>query len=262
MLCRDIINIIEEAYPKHAALGWDNVGLLVGRMSKDVNKIYIAVDATDEVIEDAIQKGADLLVTHHPLIFSPLKTITDESFIGNRVVTLLQHDISYYAMHTNYDVLTMGQLAGEKLGLEQMEVLDMTDIEKNIGIGQVGIFDEKVTLKECCERVKHAFQLQSVRLYGNPDTIIKKVAIVPGSGSKMAGIAKKKGAQVIVTGDIGHHEGIDANAQNLAVIDAGHYGLEHIFIEDMERFSKNKICNQDGSIEVIVADIIHPFQVV
>ena len=159
---------------------------LVGRMTKDVKKIYIAVDATDEVIEDAIQKGADLLVTHHPLIFSPLKTITDESFIGNRVVTLLQHDISYYAMHTNYDVLAMGQLAGGKLGLEQMEVLDMTDIEKNVGIGQIGIFDKGMTLKECCERVKYAFQLQSVRLYGNPNAMITKVAIVPGSGSKMA----------------------------------------------------------------------------
>ena len=101
MLCRDIINVIENTYPKQAALEWDNVGLLVGRTEKEVEKIYVALDATDEVIDAAIASGADMLVTHHPLIFSPMKKITDEHFIGNRVVKLLQHDISYYAMHTN-----------------------------------------------------------------------------------------------------------------------------------------------------------------
>jgi len=97
MLCREIIDVIEGTYPKEAALAWDNVGLLVGRTEKEVKRIYVALDATDEIIEAAIRGNADMLVTHHPLIFSPLKTVTDEHFISNRVVKLLQHDISYYA---------------------------------------------------------------------------------------------------------------------------------------------------------------------
>ena len=100
MLCRDIMTVIETTYPKHAALEWDNVGLLVGRTEKEVKKIYVALDATDEVIDEAIDSGADMLITHHPLLFSPLKKITDEHFIGSRVVKLLQHDISYYAMES------------------------------------------------------------------------------------------------------------------------------------------------------------------
>ena len=78
--------MIEGTYPKEAALAWDNVGLLVGRTEKEVKRIYVALDATDEIIEAAIRGNADMLVTHHPLIFSPLKTVTDEHFISNRVV--------------------------------------------------------------------------------------------------------------------------------------------------------------------------------
>ena len=134
MLCRDIMNVIEATYPKHAALEWDNVGLLVGCTEKEVKKIYVALDATDEVIDAAIENGVDMLITHHPLIFSPLKKITDEHFIGNRVVKLLQHDISYYAMHTNYDVLGMAELSGKMLGLHEEDVFEVTDSEKNIGV--------------------------------------------------------------------------------------------------------------------------------
>ena len=134
MLCREIIDVIEGTYPKEAALAWDNVGLLVGRTEKEVKRIYVALDATDEIIEAAIRGNADMLVTHHPLIFSPLKTVTDEHFISNRVVKLLQHDISYYAMHTNYDVLGMAELSGKMMELVQAEPLEVTIPENNQGI--------------------------------------------------------------------------------------------------------------------------------
>lgn len=97
MQCKEIMTIIEAAYPKSAALDFDNVGLLAGRSDKDVNCIYLALDATDQVIEQAKETGADMLITHHPLIFSPLKRITDGDFIGKRLVSLIQSDISYYA---------------------------------------------------------------------------------------------------------------------------------------------------------------------
>ena len=222
MLCREIMDVIERTYPKHAALEWDNVGLLVGRTEKEVKKIYVALDATDEVIDSVIETGADMLVTHHPLIFSPLKKITDEHFIGNRVVKLLQHDISYYAMHTNYDVLGMAGLSGEILGLQDMDVFEVTDAEKREGIGRIGNLEYEMTVGECCELVKRAFHLSTVKLFGNKDAIVKCAAISPGSGKKMTEIAVEKGADVLITGDIDHHEGIDAVAQGLAVIDAGH----------------------------------------
>ncbi len=262
MLCREIMDVIERTYPKHAALGWDNVGLLAGRTEKVVNKIYVALDATDEAIDAAIAAGADMLVTHHPLIFSPLKKITDEHFIGSRVVKLLQHDISYYAMHTNYDVLGMGKLADEILEIKEAAVLDVTDEINEKGIGTIGRLEHKISLRECCSLVKSAFELENVRVFWNQEFLDEKkiecAAIVPGSGSKMIETAIAKGADVLITGDIDHHSGIDAVAQGIAVIDAGHYGLEHIFVEDMARYLEENL----EQIEVMRDRIIHPFQVI
>lgn len=117
MLCKDIIKIIEQDYSPRYALSWDNVGLLAGRDDKEVAKIYVALDATDEVVDEAILAGADMLVTHHPLIFSGMKQVNNQNFIGRRLVKLIQHDISYYAMHTNYDVKGMADLAADYLNL-------------------------------------------------------------------------------------------------------------------------------------------------
>ncbi len=258
MLCRDIMKVIEATYPRHAALEWDNVGLLVGRTEKEVKKIYVALDATDEVIEQAVAANADMLITHHPLLFSPLKKITDEHFIGNRVVKLLQHDISYYAMHTNYDVCGMADISAAILGLDEAETLEVTDKESMEGIGRVGDLSSPMSLQECGEFIKEKFQLDSVKVFGDLSSTVQRVAICPGSGKGMTELALEKNADVLVTGDIGHHEGIDAVAQGLAIIDAGHYGLEHIFIEDMANYLRK---NVEG-IVVETHEITHPFQVI
>ena len=113
MLCQEIIKTLEARYPGSCAMDWDYVGLLVGRRKKEVHRIYVAVDATDEVIEAAIDAQADMLVTHHPMIFSGMKRITEDDFIGRRVLRLIQNDIAYYAMHTNYDVMGMAEAIGK-----------------------------------------------------------------------------------------------------------------------------------------------------
>ena len=258
MLCRDIMKVIEATYPKHAALEWDNVGLLVGRTEKEVKKIYVALDATDEVIARAVAADADMLITHHPLLFSPLKKITDEHFIGGRVVKLLQHDISYYAMHTNYDVCGMADISAAILGLDGAETLEVTDEESREGIGRVGDLTSPMSLQSCGEFIKEKFQLDSVKVFGDLSSTVQRVAICPGSGKGMTELALEKNADVLITGDIGHHEGIDAVAQGLAIIDAGHYGLEHIFIEDMANYLRK---NVEG-IVVESHEITHPFQVI
>ena len=256
MLCREIIHVIQEDYPEQTALAWDNVGLLLGRLEKEVKKIYVALDATDEVIAEAIHERADMLLTHHPLIFSPLKKITNEHFIGNRLVTLLQHDISYYAIHTNYDVLSMADKSAQMIGLDNTEILEVTNSEKQEGIGRIGNI-EPLTLEECCNLVKEKFGLQSVSLFGAKNKKVKRIAILPGSGKSVIDIAIQKGAEVLITGDISYHEGVDALAKGIAVIDAGHYGLEHIFIEDMAMYLKHKI----SDVTVVSAKIHHPLQV-
>lgn len=260
MQCKEIMQVIEAAYPRSAALDFDNVGLLAGRAGKEVNRVYLALDATDAVIDRAIEAGADMLITHHPLIFSPMKRVTDEDFIGRRVVKLIQSDIAYYAMHTNYDVLGMATLSEKILGIKNSQVLDVTMCEdgKEEGIGRVGDLEKPMTLEECCVYVKHKLKLGSLKVFGDMNGTVSRLAVSPGSGKSAVAPAIAKGADVLVTGDIGHHDGLDAVEQGLAVIDAGHYGTEYIFIDDMKHFLEDKL----PVLDIMTTPIIHPFQVI
>ena len=256
MQCKEIIEVLEQDYSRSYALPWDNVGLLAGRDDKEVKKIYVAVDATDEVIEAACACKADMLITHHPLIFGGRMKITNEDFIGRRLLKLIRQDISYYAMHTNYDVLGMASLSGKMLSLRDTEVLEITEEEE--GIGRIGNFPKEMTLEACCEQVKKAFRLEHVKVFGDLSRGVRRVAICPGSGKSVIGVSIEKGADVLVTGDIGHHEGIDAAAQGLSIIDAGHYGIEQIFIPHMEAWMKTNF----GELEVKRAKQGEPFEVI
>jgi dinuclear metal center YbgI/SA1388 family protein len=260
MLCKDIMKVIEAAYPKTAALEFDNVGLQAGRSEKEIRCVYLALDATDSIIEQAISEGADMLITHHPLIYAPMKSVTDEGFISRRIVKLIQHDISYYAMHTNYDVLGMAELSGNILEISNQEVLDPTSEKEGVvqGIGRVGYLNSTMTLKECCVYVKNKLKLESVKVFGSMDKTVHKLAVSPGSGKSAISVALEKGADVLVTGDIGHHDGLDAMEQGLAVIDAGHYGTEYIFIQDMQRFLQKAL----PELQVLTAPVQHPFQMI
>lgn len=260
MRCSEIVKVIEATYPRDAALGFDNVGLLVGREDKETDKIYLAVDATDEVINHAIAAGAGMLITHHPLIFSPMKRITGDDFVARRVITLIENDISCYAMHTNYDVLRMGKLAACILELENSKVLDVTMEREGTeeGIGQVGELKNEMTLEECCVYVKHKLNLGSLKVFGDMDMKVSRLAVSPGSGKSAVSPAISADADVLVTGDIGHHEGLDAVASGLAVIDAGHYGTEYIFLDDMSRFFSSRL----PGIETVVEPVVHPFQII
>ncbi len=260
MLCKEIMEIIEKDYPPGSALEWDNVGLLAGRDKKEVGRIYIALDATDQVVREAAAWRADMLITHHPLIFGGMKRITDRDFIGRRLLALIQNDISYYAMHTNYDVCGMAELAGKKMGLKSPEVLEVTQggEEGSLGIGQIGDVLQVMSLKECARKVKEAFGLSNVKVFGDLEGKASRIAICPGSGKSVIGEAIRKGADVLITGDIGHHEGIDSVAQGMAIIDAGHYGVEHIFIEDMKDYLRERL----AGVEIAGASVAHPFQIV
>lgn len=257
MLCKKIIELIEADYPRDAAMDYDNVGLLAGSALKEVNCVYIALDATTQVIEQAEAAGADMLVTHHPLIFSPLKQVTQEDFVGRRIITLLKSDISYYAMHTNYDVFSMGKLAADILDLQAPRVLDITYERRGIteGIGRVGALKTEMSLEECCTYVKNKLKLSTVKMFGDSKRKVHTLAVCPGSGKDEITPAIEKGAHVLVTGDIGYNDGLDAVERGLAVIDAGHYGTEYIFMEDMRRFFQEKL----PSISVVTAPVIHHF---
>ena len=230
MKCQEIIERIEKRYPREYACDWDNPGLLAGDREQEVDTVYIALDATDEVIEAAVSSGAQLLLTHHPMIFSGIKSVTADDYTGRRLIRLIRAGLSYYAMHTNYDVLGMAELAAGMLDLTDTQVLE--EVRDGEGIGRTGRLSAPMTLETCAQLVKERFSLPNVKIFGELNKM--------------------------VSGDIDHHTGIDMADCGMAVIDAGHYGIEHIYIEDMRKFLEREL----PALKICTAPIRQPFQVI
>lgn len=270
MKCRDIIKVLEKVAPEKIACSWDNVGLLIGRRDKNVSKILITLDVTDEVIEQAMQEQVDMIISHHPLLFKPISNVNSDTVIGRRLIRLLGSDISYYAMHTNFDCAEFGMahVAAKKLDLTNVERLDDEQkivedgVEKKIGIGRVGDLEESMTLQDFCLKLKKKFAITSLAVYANEEDRLKqinRVAICPGSGKDYIYSAIEKKAQVYVTGDIGHHYGIDAKGEGIILVDAGHYRLEQIFIEYIEQYLNKQL---SANVDILTAQVKNPFLII
>lgn len=255
MKLQDIIERIEKRYPREYACDWDNTGLQVGDRAWEIDTVYVALDTTDEVIQAAKEAGAQLLLTHHPLLFSGIKQVTSDTLLGRKVMALLEQKMASYAMHTNYDTLGLAAKASECLGLRMPFVLE--EVRDGEGIGRVGFLPASMNLGECARLVKERFHLPNVKVFGDLNAPVNLVALSPGAGKSMVGAALVSGADVLVTGDIDHHTGIDAWDMGLPIIDAGHYGTEYLYIQDMKEFLAEK-CPE---LKVVTAEIKQPFQV-
>ena len=257
MKCQEIMAKLEELSPAHFAEDWDNVGLLVGRPEKEVKSVYITPDATDEAIEEAIKLGADMVISHHPMIFKGIKQVRGDNFIGRRIIRLAQNDMCYFAMHTNFDIMGMADAAADELKLRNREVLETTyeDEISTEGFGRFGKLPRIMTLRECAAFVKESFGISRVRVFGSEDGEVETAAVCPGSGGSMIDAAVSLNADVYITGDIDHHEGIDAVAKGIYIIDAGHFGIEKIFVPYMRDYVKREL----PELSVYVNDAKEPF---
>ena len=242
MKAYELTSWLEKKYPSDAAEDWDNVGLLAGDDTNEISHVFLALDLTEETLAEAIEDGADMIITHHPMIFSGIKKINNHSFTGRKILTLIQKGIVYYAMHTNYDVLGMADLSAD--GEVQ-------------GFGRVGKLPREMTLREYAQLVKESLKLNDVKVYGNLDSMVKCAAVCTGSGKSMIKDVIKAGADVYVTGDIDHHTGIDTVAQGLALIDAGHYGTEYIFMDAM----KKELTQAFPKLKISCAEVKSPYTI-
>lgn len=252
-----IIENLEGFCPGTFAQDWDNVGLQVGSSGQDVQVLMLAVDASSEVIRQAEEKGADLLLTHHPLLFKGVKHVTDDDHVGKRILRLSRRGIACFAMHTNFDVLGLADAAADALKLLDREVLEVTYVDdvSREGLGRIGKLPTYMTLEEVGAYVQDVFQIPHVRVYGDRKQPIVSAAILPGAGGGEIDLAMKGGADVMITGDISHHTGLDAVEKGIAVIDATHYGLEKMFCPYMEDYLRKEL----PDLTVIKAEEKEPF---
>lgn len=231
--CQTIITAVEAFAPKRLAQSWDNVGLMVGDTKWEVNKLLIALDSSEDVIDYAIENKFDMIITHHPLIFSPIKSVRGDLPSGRKIIKLIQNKICLYSAHTNFDSTKGGVTDAlcDKIGLKETKILDITGTDKNdepYGIGKVGKIDDAMTVLEYAKIVKNELNIEHVNIIGDPNAAIRKVAVCGGSGSSLISKASYAGADVLVTGDIQHHDALDAIELGLNIIDAGHFSTENI----------------------------------
>ena len=209
----DTVGALEKAllanFPAQDAEEWDRTGLLVGDRTERIEGVAVALDATLDAVQAAVAAQANVLVTHHPLIFGGIKNVSEQDFVGRRVLALAEHGIAYYAMHTNYDADLMGDLAAERIALQSDEPLLVSaeyydDQSPAVGMGRIGELPDTTTLKVLAERVQHAFGAESLHEFGEEAQEIRRVAVLPGSGKSGVDQAISGGADVLVTGDISH----------------------------------------------------------
>lgn len=257
---RELLEKFNELCPFSMAMEGDNPGFLVGNPEREVKKAALALDATSAVIKEAAKSGADMIVTHHPLIYRPIKDVCSESHIGRRVLELTENGISLIALHTNFDICVMAELAAGKLGMINCKVLEVMGerMGKMEGLGRMGMLPEEMTIQELAEFVKRQLALDFVTIAGDGGKKVQKAAIATGSGKSGIDACIKNGVQVLITGDIDHHTAVDALEMGLGLIDAGHFGTEKMFAEYMAEYFKREI----PEVEAYIGQMEAPFAVV
>lgn len=356
-----IIEIFEQFSPKQYAMEGDPIGLHVGQLNKPVTKVMIALDVLEEVVDEAIEHGVELIIAHHPLIYRPLKRIDTMATGGRIIEKLIKHDIAVYAAHTNLDVAKGGvnDLLAEALQLQDTEVLVPTyetvlkklvvyvpeadeqkvrealgkagagaigdysqcsfsgkgtgrflpgegsepvigtkgkleavaemrvemifpeNIEKKVlaamikahpyeevahdiyilenkgeslGLGKIGVLAEEMTLQQFAEHVKRTLDVEKVRVVGDLQSPIKKVAVLGGDGNKYFTTAKFKGADVYVTGDMYYHTAHDAMMIGLNIVDPGH-NVEKVMKKGVARILEEMCREKNYDVEFIPSQL-------
>ena len=230
MTVHDILTFVETLAPLSMKYDWDNVGLLCGSAGQEVHKILVALDPFEGVCREAADKGADLLVTHHPLIFRPRKSVTDGDDVGRSILFLAKHGISALNAHTNLDCAPGGvnDVLAETLGLADVEVLDPLGVDgqgRPWGLLRAGAVEAQ-PLPQFLAHVKTRLQVQGLR-YVDGGRPVRKVAVGGGACADGLPAVLAAGCDTFVTADVKYNEFYDAKAEGVNLIDAGHFATEN-----------------------------------
>lgn len=243
----EIIEELEALAPPELKESWDNVGLMVGDEKQRIQNVYVCLDITSENVQKAVDFGADLIISHHPLIFKPLSRIVESDVTGGIIRTLISNNISAYSMHTNFDKADggMNDLLATKLGLENIRKFTPDECVNQYGdpqddIGRVGSLEYPMPLEAFVEHVKSVLSCHSIKYMGNLSETVQTVALCSGSGGSGIYTAYHSGADAYVTADLDHHDAQTACEIGLNIIDAGHFETENIICEFLHEFLYNR----------------------
>lgn len=246
----EIANAIEELAPKYLAETWDNVGLMVGDEHQCVDTVFLALDVTSENVNEAVKNNAQLIVSHHPLLFSPLKSVTEQTVTGSIVRNLIQNNVSVYSAHTNLDKANggMNDILCEKLGINDVRAYADEECIDPFGkkldnIGRIGVLDTPTEMADFVDYVKNVLGCRAISYTGDLSDIVSTAAVCSGSGGDLIYNAYNAGADVYITSEIKHHEAQLALELGINLIDAGHFETENIVCDFMEKYLSKRFPN-------------------
>lgn len=246
---KDLVAFMEAMAPLSLAENWDNVGLQVGDLNQQVTGVLVTLDVNLEVIQEAVTKGNNLIIAHHPLLFKPLGNLRKDNVQGKIIFSLIEHGISLYVAHTNLDSAPVGvnQVLAQQLGLQNIEILaersiasiqedvvsELSSFQGNSGLGRIGNLPQPMLFADFAQTVKQVLGGQVLNVGGDLNRQVHRIAVCGGSGTSLATLAVKKGAQVLVTGDVKYHEAQGMVDTGLNYIDAGHYETEQVILPEL-----------------------------
>jgi dinuclear metal center YbgI/SA1388 family protein len=235
----DITSFLETIAPPALQENYDNAGLITGNTNWNCTGAIISLDATEEVVHEAIANNCNFVIAHHPIIFSGLKKITGSNYVEKTITAAIKNDIAVYAIHTNLDNVLHGVNAAiaDRLGLINRQVLQpkndilpLEDTNYQIGSGLLGELPEPFSETDFLNNIKEKFNLSVIKHTGLLGKPVKKVALCGGAGSFLIGAATAAGADFYISADIKYHEFFDAN-DRLVIADIGHYESEQFTID-------------------------------
>ncbi|WP_456356061.1 Nif3-like dinuclear metal center hexameric protein [Sedimentibacter hydroxybenzoicus] len=230
-----MIKILNEKLELKSQESWDNGGLQIGDYCSDINNIMLTMDINLKLIEYAINNNINLIITHHPFLFSGLKSIDFSTYEGSLIKLMINNDINLYSMHTSYDMAEYGvtHSLAKILKIDSYEVLHVVNPDGS-GYGGIGCV-EPINIVEFAKQIKKLLNADYIKLYCNKDyKTVRKAAFCGGSGSDFIKDAIAKEADVYITGDIKYHQAQFALQNNLCIIDAGHYNTEYQSLQNIK----------------------------
>lgn len=250
---RDLVNIIEGIAPNEAYREIDNSGEQIYVGKDEIKKVLVCLEINQAVMDEAVSKNVDMILTHHPLIFNPEKFINYEDYPGRYIQDAVKNNINVYSAHLSFDFAPKGNnvYIAQLLGIELDEGGSMAE-------GYYGTFKtiNRLSFNDVCNIVKENLNLPDnyIRCVDGGKDHLCKVGLCTGAGGSYIFDAAKRGCDVFITGDLRLHEAQYAKAMGMSVIDAGHYGTEKIFAENMARQLQAKAAEKGVDIDVIMAE--------
>ena len=236
MRVKDITAAIEQFAPLSIQEGWDNSGLCIGAPEDEVHGVLVGFDCTPELVDEAVARGCDMVVSHHPLIFRGLKRIQGGEPVADAVIKAVRAGIAVYAAHTTADKVIAGVSGAmaRRLGLRDIALMED---EGGYGLGAVGTLPHPMTGEEAIAYVKEKFGLAAVRV-SKPVACVEKVAMCGGSGASEIDAARATGAQLYISGDISYHHFF--TPEGFMVMDIGHFESEVDIVEILSKVIREK----------------------